>query len=1421
MVMSVTRQSDFEYVLTPGTKPEIDGNGEKRLYGKYMTDGKKDDAPGIWMRLGNYVPAEGEKRPTIFDGIEDGGAVSGRVLRDLGRGVDPTTGEVVAKKAKRKGELKDPGGYDCQMPTSKGNSIYELLLSAGTEGAEDTAKIRHQALREMYQYAFDKGYFVTRRNGRMEPVAELVMGFFDHTTSRAEDPHKHTHGALPKTAIARDGKLVQIDNYLLMSKKGELSAVYRMIEARLMRERFGVALERKGRNYEIAGFPDLAQRFDKSGKPVGPENVLELFSKRRRDIEAEAARLGISTADYRAKIQVIVNETRDAKQDTPMAELRERWDSELAAYGWDRQSILNSIAAAARLQPKVAETDEERQGRFTELALKGLKSLSETNSVFTETALAREVFEALQIEGAEIAEVEQIIGAMETNGLVSRLNDKKGRVVFTTGETLAKEQEIVQLAHKRKNEREFVDQDFARRYVDERRQVLDENGNVIKKGLNPEQAEWVLKACGPDGHFAGLGAAGTGKSFATRIIKEIYEHHGFRVHGCAPSWKATSVLAADAGLPMDQCFATAKILNLMIAKGELKLDAKSLLIVDEAGMVGTDEGLMLQRLCDEAGAKLITQGDFMQFGSVAAGSWLQLISRVNEPAKLVNIMRQKGTTEAEGQWMRAASVDFSKGDPQAVRRALEAYDAAGMIEWCEDDDDAIAGLTKAYMEARVTEPGKTLGVTTQWNSDGRKISERIREALRNEGLLSRDFIDVKVIPRGSTRAVTMEFSVGDDIVFGETALDKQIRNNDGGRIVDIDVSNPDDPVLTIAMQDGRTIVASISALVGDRRQHNEDDEIRPDAPMMQHAYAMTGHAFQGMTVDYHFDIVLNSRGREGTYVCATRHREKFRMFIDCTRIGDQIAANGEGKMVVNSDGQVVAPEEGDRLVDATLPEIKDALFKEAASSDEFGNAADFIDDADLLKWAGIEQKTEELAAEIAPADEQEQTPMLTKSPVELRAQDNTPSSPIPSPQERAARMEDRKNAPAGYAQSKRPAPISDEEWDLFKRQDLAAFAEREGMVAIGPWEKGPTGEDRRLYQDPTKSDGSKIHISRYPSGIWHFIARDGSAKGTITKFMEWKDGTRPGVAAHRLRAYLGTDPANRPQITEQIAAIRDAGPSDGTTGKPVGPRSDEDRKAIIYSAEKLWKIFSRVPNDYLVKVRGIAREILERFSADIKTTSSGTAAFAHRDLDGRITGFEYKGTTMQADGVRYVSTFSKGEKNFTQIGAAKPTIIYAVESTVDGLSMYQFDGQPEGAMICSFYGNPSTVALDRFQEFVARNPQAEIHMGFDIDKAGKRFTDNLSKRVTEVRGEEDARCIVRDPSENAEDDRKFKDWNNRLNDIDVDQAAQIKAEAIAAAQEKAAEMDRVAAEQQRQAEEQKRREEERKLALRPSGLRPR
>lgn len=1365
------------------------GHSEGRDQVAYYTDNGAGEANGVWWTRG-LPEAEGASPaprpiPSPFRHCTDGAEVDGRVLRDLAEGRDPETRDPLVRQS---ANGKRSVGYDVQFAAPK--SVSVLAAFAEPDVRAKIMAAHDRAVRRAMDHAFDAGLIVTRtgEGGKVRsPVEETSAAVYRHFTSRAQDPQLHSHVVLLNLAVRNDGRTGSIDNKDILRNAGGIAALYRSELASELRRELGVEAVRDGRNFEVAGIPP---------------KVLDLFSKRRAEIEKAARESGFDTARNRGAAQVAAFETREAKdKDVSLTALEQRWVRELDNAGWNPETLFRiARVEAERIRSERDDEGESRNERLMKLALAGVSAVTKTEAVIEERHLFRYVAEALQCD-ASADEVVETVERLKASGRLVQLGNKAGEPAYSTEELVEAEKAMLRAALAREDEREFVPAATLERVLAARTTMRDEQRAAVRHALNRSGVVVVE------------GSAGSGKSFAMRSVADAARDAGAEVWTIAPSWKAVDVIRTDTETAEEMARAVNGFLN-RVRSGKIELGPNAVIVTDEAGMIGTQDMRALVEAAGQAGAKLVLTGDTRQLAPVVAGAPMRALATALGTSRMEEIQRQRGRTPEEGAWMRVASKDFAA---QETVRALEAYDRAGAIAWAEDREEAINALVRDYAEARKdpAREGKSRAVLTGWNVDVQAVNERVRARLIEQGSLpAGQDVEVQAVPRGGSKPVALALRAGDDVIFGESVevAGQTIRNADLARIVHVEGAGPDTRLTLTLAKNGATVTVRASELVGFR----EEGEARH--PKMQHSYAMTVHASQGVTVDECY--VLNTRGMqaENTYVAMTRHRETVRLYADTSRIRDSLEARQTLSVSPEHRGMGGAASQ-DQAPEVTAAEVRAAFIAESAIKGGKANASDFLsEDTNLRDWAHSPPGLPRQPASDFPASPAEDTPpppardvqegpfkpRLPVRPLPPRVKvpgrepeaapppAQTPAPPTTSQRASDAlreRMQARAKSPNAY-----PAPaggrerfskrITEAEFDAFRRIDLAEFAMREGLVPLGQQEasKQHPGMSFRLYRDPTKADGSKVNIAQWPGGKWSFTARDGTVSGDITRFISWRDGCTSIEAAHRLRAYLGTKPSGQAPVTEASRApvVReDAGRRAGLAQAPEtataggSDRSDAERRTMLERMQRVWHVMGkdRAPNGYLLQVRDIAREVLDRFRNDIRTTRDGHAAFAHRDLEGRITGFEVKGAGDQDGGRRSVSRFSADtEKNFTQLGDTRaPLRIYVAESAVDGLSIYQADGQPQRALIASFYGQPSGVALDRFRELVRRHPAAEVHVAMDNDTSGRSFAAQVEEKVQQARGPE-AGIHDRRP------DAAYKDWNDQIRGWTQEDAAGLRAE---------------------------------------------
>lgn len=104
-----------------------------------------------------------------------------------------------------------------------------------------------------------------------------------------------------------------------------------------------------------------------------------------------------------------------------------------------------------------------------------------------------------------------------------------------------------------------------------------------------------------------------------------------------------------------------------------RLDARTLLVVDEAGMVGTEQMDKLLARAQEAGARVVAMGDHQQLQPIDAGASFRLLSQRVGSAQLTEVVRQRDPGD------RAATQALATGAPADARRALQHYIDRGAV----------------------------------------------------------------------------------------------------------------------------------------------------------------------------------------------------------------------------------------------------------------------------------------------------------------------------------------------------------------------------------------------------------------------------------------------------------------------------------------------------------------------------------------------------------------------------------------------------------------------------------------------------------------------------------------------------------------------------------------------------------------------
>jgi Ti-type conjugative transfer relaxase TraA len=328
-----------------------------------------------------------------------------------------------------------------------------------------------------------------------------------------------------------------------------------------------------------------------------------------------------------------------------------------------------------------------------------------------------------------------------------------------------------------------------------------------------------------------VGYAGAGKSALLGVAREAWEDSGFRVSGIALSGIAAENLEAGSGIASR----TIASLEHQWTQGREILSAKHVLVIDEAGMIGSRQ---LERVLSEAerrGAKVVLVGDPEQLQAIEAGAAFRSITEHAPHVEIREIRRQREN------WQQAATRELASG---RTADALDAYRGHGMAHAAESRDDARNDLIEGWDRERAKMPGKTRIILTHTNDEVRALNELARGRLKERGELGEN---VKIhVERGSR-----EFASGDRIMFLKNDRGLGIKNGSLGIVERIDTAHMD-----VRLDAGRAIAFDLK-----------------DYANIDHGYAATIHKAQGVTVDRVHVLATPGLDRHAAYVALSRHRE--------------------------------------------------------------------------------------------------------------------------------------------------------------------------------------------------------------------------------------------------------------------------------------------------------------------------------------------------------------------------------------------------------------------------------------------------------------------------------------------------------------------------------------------------------------------
>lgn len=809
----------------------------------YLTLAREDyylaggEPPGYWIGRG-------------AQGLGLRGTVEREHLRAALDGTGPDGERLTQAQHYTDGRARQPG-WDLTFSAPKSVSVLWAVADPASRAKLQAA--HDGAVRAAIGYLEDNAA-VTRRGkggGATERVGLLVAGF-EHGTSRALDPQLHTHCLVVNAGLRSDGSWGTVRSHDLYVHKMAAGALYRSELAHRLRHELGLDLLRHKGNigFEVAGVP---------------QPVLDAFSKRRQEIEEALDKVGWSTAWLSEKL---AKSTREVKQHVAREKLFEVWSEAAHALGFGQeqaQAILNGDGVRRHRRPNLKKAAEE-----------AIKSSVEAIGYFREREIVANVANATQAEGVGIEKVTATVrDAIASTVGVTELQANDGSTIFTTNEVLKYEESLLTRAQETKDSERHLVQASTLEQVIRSRKTINQDQKVA--------LEYVTTGKGAIQCVSGM--AGTGKTYMLKAARECWERDGYKVLGCALAARAALQLEADSGIKScsvasllhradprakDLFKHHARQLGRAIKGRETyawkkpKLDEKTVLVIDEAAMLGSKSLERLITLVVSAGGKVVLVGDERQLQAIEAGGAFAALCRRLGGVELRIIERQKED------WMVAAVRQFAEGDAHG---ALTQYALAERLHIEDDREAAKSRLIKDWKEQRTADLAETI-ILASTRDDVKDLNRRAQAVRLKAGELKRF---------GSLKYGGEHFHVGDRVMFTKNNAILGIVNGDMG---------------VIERTSNRSLLGTPTVHIRlDREQKGLLGLKKPirvsvalsAKELMVLAYAMTVHKAQGATVDNSFVLAGGwMQDRELAYVQMSRSRLVTRIYTSAADAGEDL-----------------------------------------------------------------------------------------------------------------------------------------------------------------------------------------------------------------------------------------------------------------------------------------------------------------------------------------------------------------------------------------------------------------------------------------------------------------------------------------------------------------------------------------------------
>jgi conjugative relaxase-like TrwC/TraI family protein len=709
-------------------------------------------------------------------------------------------------------------GFDLTFCAPKSVSLVRALRGDDDVLSKAVADAHSAAIAEAMEYlAAHAGYtrIHNARTGEKDLVRlpGLAAIAYQHETSRCGDPHLHAHVIVPNRQARADGVMVSIDGTSLYHEARAAGVIYQATLRRELHRSLGLEWEPVDPSTGMAELAGVDR------------DTITAWSRRSTQLREWAAH-NLALLDQplsAAQLAAAQKATRSTKpEELAWTQLLEQWRADPRVLHLDRAAFNTSRAvrrAAAR-----APVD-------TACILAAAKQIDK--AAFTRADLIEILGAQLPVDTERTPRelLESVVDEVAVRLTAPRAaHQREGHERFTLDAILQEEAAVLDLVDAR-DDRAMLwmkDDDNAHLSADQKRAVQ-----------NIGRSPWLVQPLSAP--------AGAGKTTSMRALRTaVHRRFDGTTVVLAPTGKAVDVAVREgAG---DQGYTIAKALQLL-RDNELALNPQTLVVVDEAAMVGTSDLLHLLTATTQGGTKTVLVGDEHQLAPVKArgGMFAQLCTDLPWTQHLSAVWRMRDPHE------RAASLALRDGGPASIRRAIGWYRTHDRLH-CGDQITMAADALAAYQ------------TDTSAGKDALLICDTTEMTDALNARLHHDTIDADAPTVTGARG--HRIAIGDLILTRHNDATIPLRNTDNPAAEQSPVRNGQRWHVTHINSDNNRLIArrlddhTFGAFTGDYvRQH------------ITHGYALTVHSAQGATADTTHAVLSENSTRALVYVSMTRGRD--------------------------------------------------------------------------------------------------------------------------------------------------------------------------------------------------------------------------------------------------------------------------------------------------------------------------------------------------------------------------------------------------------------------------------------------------------------------------------------------------------------------------------------------------------------------